>query len=145
MSSKSESYLVIGGGGFLGQRITEMLLSKGGDVSVFDLRKTFSDDRLANYYLGDVTKIETLVEACQGKTVVIHTASPIHGLPASVYFKVNVDGTKNVIEACKTTGVQKLVFTSSASVVYDGSDLVNGTESIPYCKVHMDAYNETKV
>lgn len=38
--------------------------------------------------------------------------------------------------------MKQLVFTSSASVVFDGSDLHNVDESLPYCKKHFDAYNE---
>ena len=140
-----ETYLVIGGGGFLGRKILDMLLERGEDVSVFDLRQTFEDDRLTRYHVGDICDVESVIQACRGKSVVIHTASPIHGLPASVYFKVNVDGTRNVISACQLCKVSKLVFTSSASVVYDGTDLVSATEEMPYCDVHMDAYNETKV
>ena len=74
--------------------------------------------------------------------------------------RVNVKGTKNVIQACidnvRTTaiilkashlslqGVKQLVFTSSASVVFDGSSLHNVDESRPYCAKHFDAYNESK-
>ncbi|KAI8913533.1 3-beta hydroxysteroid dehydrogenase/isomerase family-domain-containing protein [Gorgonomyces haynaldii] len=80
----------------------------------------------------------------KGVKCVIHTASPIHGKPSAVYFKVNVEGTHNIIAACKRNNVQKLVFTSSCGVIYNGQDLINADETTPYCKVHMDAYNETK-
>ncbi len=140
-----ERYLVVGGGGFLGRRIVDMLLERGEKVSVFDLRQTFTDERLEAYHVGDICSVEAVITACRGQTVVLHTASPIHGLPAAVYHKVNVDGTRNVISACQVCSVKKLVFTSSASVIYDGSDLVSADETVPYCEVHMDAYNETKV
>jgi sterol-4alpha-carboxylate 3-dehydrogenase (decarboxylating) len=57
---------------------------------------------------------------------------------------VNVEGTKNVIEAAVNSNVQKLVYTSSAGVVFVGDDLENATEDTPYPKVAMDVYNETK-
>ncbi|KAI8893534.1 3-beta hydroxysteroid dehydrogenase/isomerase family-domain-containing protein, partial [Globomyces pollinis-pini] len=76
--------------------------------------------------------------------VVIHTASPPHGKPRDVYFKVNVEGTRNVINACVERKVKKLVYTSSLSVVYYGQNLVNVDETEPYCTTHMDPYNETK-
>jgi len=41
--------------------------------------------------------------------------------------------------------VQRLVLTSSASVVYEGKDIVNGTEDLPYAKKPMDYYTETKI
>ena len=40
---------------------------------------------------------------------------------------------------------QKLVLTSSASVVYEGADIKNGTEDIPYAAKPMDYYTETKI
>ena len=41
--------------------------------------------------------------------------------------------------------VQKLVLTSSASVVYDGSDVENGSEDLPYAAELIDYYTETKI
>lgn len=80
-----------------------------------------------------------------GATCIIHTASPPHGIPdQSVYFKVNVDGTKAVIAAAVATGVPKLVFTSSAGVVFNGADLADVDERLPFPEVPMDAYNDSK-
>ena len=58
---------------------------------------------------------------------------------------VNVLGTQHVITACVQQRVPKLVFTSSASVVFDGSDLLNVDESAPYAKKALDYYTCTKV
>ncbi|KAI8914097.1 3-beta hydroxysteroid dehydrogenase/isomerase, partial [Entophlyctis helioformis] len=128
MAPTSDHYLVIGGGGFLGRAIVNQLLARGNVVSIFDLRQTFEDARLSEFVVGDITKPDDVLKACTGKTVVIHTASPPHGLPTEVYFKVNVEGTKNVIHACTVAGVGKLVFTSSASVIFNGQELVNADE-----------------
>ncbi|KAJ3214863.1 hypothetical protein HDU67_001128 [Dinochytrium kinnereticum] len=136
-------FLVIGGCGFLGRVIVDQLLNAGSDVRVFDLRKTFEDARV-DFVQGDITKLEDVRKAMDGVSTVIHTASPPHGKNKNAYFQVNVVGTKNVIEACRITGVRRLVYTSSASVIYNGQDLVDADESLPYCEVHMDAYNETK-
>lgn len=62
-----------------------------------------------------------------------------------MYETVNVTGTANVINACQSAGVPKLVYTSSAGVVYSGKeDLINADERLPYPDVPMDAYNDTK-
>ena len=105
--------------------------------------------------------------------LVFHCATPS---PLSnskdVFHKVNVDGTKNIIECCKESGVnvssivgtschiyftkyasmlkdfswfQRMVLTSSASVVFEGNSIKNGSESLPYAKKPMDYYTETKI
>ncbi|KAH9268091.1 hypothetical protein BASA84_000408 [Batrachochytrium salamandrivorans] len=104
-------------------------------VSVFDLRRTFEDPLISEFHIGDICSASDVQQACKGKTVVIHTASPPHGLPSELYFKVNVEGTNNVIHACVQEKVPKLVYTSSASVIFNGGDLINANESQPYCKV----------
>eukprot|EP00842_Homolaphlyctis_polyrhiza_P000692 jgi/Hompol1/1623/HPOL_005665-RA len=139
-----DTFLVVGGGGFLGRSIVEQLLARGSVVSVFDLRRTFDDPRLRAFHVGDICDPVALDAACAGCSVVIHTASPHAGMPAAVQFKVNVEGTNNIIRACIANSVKKLIYTSSASVIYNGNDLVAGDETIPYCKVPMDAYNESK-
>lgn len=60
-------------------------------------------------------------------------------------YDVNVVGTENVIKACQLERVPKLVYTSSASVVFDGHDLNNIDESAPYAAQTLDYYTETKV
>lgn len=49
-----------------------------------------------------------------------------------------------MIDAAVAVGVRKLVFTSSAGVVFNGSDIVNVDERLPYPEVPLDAYNESK-
>ncbi|KAJ3097181.1 hypothetical protein HDU97_005100 [Phlyctochytrium planicorne] len=151
-----ENILVVGGGGFLGRAIIDQLLSANSDpdsypikpssrynIRVFDIRQTFEDDRI-EFVQGDITDPECVEKATRGIDTVIHTASPPHGRGAVVYFKVNVDGTRNVIDTCIKNKVRRLVYTSSASVIYNGQDLRNADETTPYCEKHMDAYNETK-
>jgi len=58
---------------------------------------------------------------------------------------VNVLGTEHVIAACRALGVGRLVYTSSASVVFEGRDLLNVDESIPLAQKPMDFYTSTKV
>jgi sterol-4alpha-carboxylate 3-dehydrogenase (decarboxylating) len=57
---------------------------------------------------------------------------------------VNVDGTKAIIAAAKENKVPKLVYTSSAGVVFNGHDLINIDERMPIPDKPLDAYNESK-
>uniref|UniRef100_A0A8D0GNC3 Sterol-4-alpha-carboxylate 3-dehydrogenase, decarboxylating n=1 Tax=Sphenodon punctatus TaxID=8508 RepID=A0A8D0GNC3_SPHPU len=125
--------------------MVEGLLTKGYSVNVFDIRKGFENDKV-QFFLGDLCRKEDLVPALEGVMVAFHCASPA---PSSdnrqLFYKVNYMGTKTVIEACIEAGVQKLVLTSSASVVFEGRDIKNGTEDLPYAKKPIDYYTETKI
>ncbi len=80
-----------------------------------------------------------------GTTCIIHTASPVAGLKdEALYYRVNVEGTKAIIAAAVETGVRKLVFTSSAGVAFNGTDIMNGDERLPPPAIPMDAYNDSK-
>lgn len=167
-SEKHESedvYLVVGGSGFLGRHIVQALKARGDTVSVFDLVQRYDD---SPFYSGDVTSVEQvrdvlvkvsiwwLVEECvaercvcattqSGATCIIHTASPPHGLDAATYHKVNIDGTRTIIAAAVEHKVAKLVYTSSAGVVFNGADLIGVDERLPFPEVPLDAYNESKM
>ncbi|KAN0087940.1 3-beta hydroxysteroid dehydrogenase/isomerase family domain containing protein [Tylopilus felleus] len=137
-------YLVIGGSGFVGRHIVEQLLARGDVVSVFDIVQRHHD---VPFYSGDITNEQNVFDAIRksGTTCIIHTASPQHGAKdPSVYFKVNVDGTQAVINAAVAASVRKLVYTSSAGVVFDGKDVINLDERAPYPEKPFDAYNDSK-
>ena len=59
--------------------------------------------------------------------------------------KVNVEGTRNLIEAAKKNNVKYFVYTSTASVVFDGKDITNIDETTPYVTKYLDPYIETKI
>ncbi|KAH9846100.1 C-3 sterol dehydrogenase [Lenzites betulinus] len=137
-------YLVIGGSGFLGRHVVEALLARGDSVAVFDIVQRYHD---VPFYSGDISEEEQVSDALRksGTTCIIHTASPPHGLDdPALYWKVNVDGTKAIINAAVANGVPKLVYTSSAGVVFDGNDLVDVDERLPPLEKAMDPYNESK-
>ncbi|QRW24583.1 3-beta hydroxysteroid dehydrogenase/isomerase family protein [Rhizoctonia solani] len=120
-----ESYLVIGGSGFLGRHIVEALVARGEkDVAVLDIVQRYDDVR---FFSADITNEADVADVIRKAniTCIIHTASPVHGLGKEIYWKVNVDGTKAVIAAAQAHGVKKLVYTSSAGVVYNGEDLID--------------------
>jgi len=147
--------VVIGGCGFLGHHIVNLLLSSYAcKISVIDLftnRNRRPDSDGVSYYDGDITSVSslTLIFEKIKPDVVIHTASPnLIGANDALYYKVNVEGTKCVIEACQKTGVKALVYTSSASVLSDTqSDLVNADESWPVIppSAQIEYYSTTKV
>ncbi|KAF8493822.1 C-3 sterol dehydrogenase [Gautieria morchelliformis] len=141
-----ESYLVIGGCGFLGRNIVDALLARGErQVAVLDLVQSYFDVNV-EYFTGDITDETAVHHAVQkaNATVVVHTASPIHGLPQHVYNEVNVEGTQIIIAACQARSVKALVYTSSASLLFGGENLTDIDERLLPPEVPMDAYNGTK-
>ena len=62
----------------------------------------------------------------------------------ALYWRVNVDGTRTIVNAAQSQGVRKLVFTSSAGLVFNGGDLINVDERTQPPEKAMDAYNESK-
>jgi nucleoside-diphosphate-sugar epimerase len=127
--------LVTGGGGFLGRAIVEQLLDRGDTVTILSRGSYPQVEALgATGVQLDLTQPEGLAEAFRGHDVVFHVASKtgIWG-PREDFMRINVDGTRNVIAACRDAGVTRLVYTSSPSATFDGSDAQNASEAdCPY-------------
>lgn len=144
-----ETFLVIGGSGFLGHNLASALINRGeANVHILDLRPAPAHLVLdkASYHTGDITKAEDLdaVFAKVRPQAIFHTASPLPGVSKDIMEKVNVDGASCIVEACKKHNVRKLIFTSSASVVFTGEDLVFADERMPFPETVFDAYSDTK-
>ncbi len=144
---------VTGGAGFLGRHIVEQCLKdfENVHVKVLDIRVPPKSDQIrgVEYCTCDLRDANDVARAIAGATVVIHTATAAP-TGANAYNKqlmtsVNVDGTRNVKDACLAHGVKALVYTSSASVVFEGKDLFLVDESTPYAAKPMDFYSETKI
>ncbi len=135
-----------GGGGFLGSALARKLRERGDDVRVFG-RGSYPELEAVGIdsFRGDVVDAEALKEAVDGVDVVFHAAAKVGlwGDPRA-FDEVNVEGTKNVIAACLAQGVDKLVFTSSPSVVFHGGDVEGVDESAPYPAAFDSDYSRTK-
>ncbi|KAF3838161.1 hypothetical protein F7725_009929 [Dissostichus mawsoni] len=105
-NSCSTACAVIGGSGFLGRHLVEKLLDRGYSVSVFDIRQSYELPGVA-FHLGDLCDKQALLPAMKDVSLVFHCASPA---PASddrgLFERVNIQGTRIVIQACIEAGVQ---------------------------------------
>lgn len=143
--SAPRSSLVTGGCGFLGRYLVDALVHRGDRVTVLDHKITrFRDD--VNFVAGDICDPKVVEAACDGMTAVYHNASLVHTKHSRIeqVRAVNIDGTRNVLRACQARGVGRLVYVSSASVVYEGRDIENGDETLPYARSFPAPYAETK-
>jgi nucleoside-diphosphate-sugar epimerase len=138
--------LVTGGGGFLGNAIAKRLLERGDNVRSFS-RGNYPELRASGVDVqrGDLVDKRAVMTAVEGCDAVFHVAAKpsIWGSYRSFY-ETNVTGTENVIESCRQTGVSKLVYTSSPSVVFGGDGMEGVNESAPYPETYLAYYPKTK-
>ncbi|GAA5825976.1 hypothetical protein JCM10212_002484 [Sporobolomyces blumeae] len=149
-STRSESYAVIGGEGFLGAALVSALIERHGASNVTSLgltQRRFDPPGEYHFHRTDITSRASIVDALRASkaTTVFHTASPHANASAEVWQRVNVDGTEAVVDACREAGVSKLVFTSSATVVFEDDALRNVDERIPTVDVEGDKGEPTYV
>ncbi|KAI1112397.1 sterol-4-alpha-carboxylate 3-dehydrogenase [Nemania sp. NC0429] len=135
--------MVIGGTGFLGHHIVDLLLQRYPNSAISVADRSVNRNRRppadgVRYFQLDITQAAAVSALFNNvhPDVVIHTASPLPQLDISptrdVYDKVNVGGTQTIIAACHQYHVKALVYCSSASVVCDHtSDVVNADEGRP--------------
>ncbi len=138
--------LVTGGGGFLGTAIVRKLRQQGHQVRSYSRRHYPHLDQLkVQQFRGDLNDLATLKQAVSGCDLVYHVAAKagIWGDYAD-YYQANVVGTENIIRACRDCGVDKLVYTSSPSVVFNGASMEGVDESQPYPDHYETAYPQTK-
>lgn len=138
--------LVTGGGGFLGSAIVRQLLAGGHDATVYARGEYPAVEALgARGVRGDIADADAVARAAEGHDVVFHVAA-ITGVwgPRDTFVRTNVDGTRGVIEGCRRAGVARLVYTSSPSVIFDGTDHVDADDTLPYPSRYEAHYPETK-
>lgn len=140
--------LVTGGGGFLGQHIIKELLKNPSYIVTNFSRHSYSDleDIGVPTIKGDLRKKEDVERALdQGFEAIFHVAA-VAGVWGKYqdYYDINFIGTKNLIEAAKARGIQKFVYTSTPSVVFNKEDLLGVNEEQPYATKFLNAYSETK-
>jgi UDP-glucose 4-epimerase len=137
--------LVIGGAGLIGSHVVEELLKEDvKEVVVYDnfcrgtrenLDEALKDPRCSIYEVGgDILQTDILETAMKGVDGVIHLAAlwllQCYEYPRAA-FDVNIRGTFNVLEACVSNGIKRLVYSSSASVYGDAlTDIM--AEDHPY-------------
>ena len=133
--------LVIGGSGFIGGRLIEVLSRAGHEVTDFDLRPPTGAH--GETVIGDITDAEAVSRAAAGQDVIVNLAAEHRDdvRPLSRYDLVNVDGSANVIAAAAAHGVRQLVFTSSVAIY--GLDAADPDEDVPAAP--FNDYGRTKL
>jgi len=138
--------LVTGGGGFVGSAIVHRLRARGVDVRVL-ARGDYPALRAMGCELHrvDLCDPEGVRRASDTCDTVFHVAARAGIWGARHLFEdTNVRGTENVLAACRSAGVARLVHTSSPSVTFDGTDHLNAGRDLPYPTRWLADYPRTK-
>lgn len=156
MQLKNKKILVIGGAGFIGSHVVaELLKTEVAEVIIYDnfargkqsnIEEYLQDPRCSVYPNGgDVREVDILDDAVSKVDGVVHLAAMwlLHckDFPRTA-FHVNIEGTFNVLEACVKHNIERLVYSSSASVYGDALE-VPMTEDHPYN--NRNFYGATKI
>lgn len=130
--------LVTGPDGVLGSNVVRELLARSYNVSVLLLEgsksPTLNDLPITKFY-GNILNSNDLDAAFKGKDVVIHCAASTSVFPPRdpLVNRVNVDGTKNIIQACLAHNIKRLIYVGTANSFGNGNSLSNlGNEENPY-------------
>jgi len=128
---KETRFLITGGAGFIGSNLCEAILDLGYSVRCLDNLSTGKKENVdlfitnPNYQFvkGDIKDFDTCITACKDIDYVLHEAA-WGSVPRSIemplfYSENNIQGTLNMMEAARLTGVKTFVYASSSSVYGD--------------------------
>lgn len=113
---------VTGGTGYIGQGLVTRLLEEGHTVHL--LLHNSSCEHLENHdqvsiFRGGLMDKDVLSQGMEGCTQVYHTAAyaKVYARDPRTYYRTNVHGTRNVLDAARKAGVQRIVYTSTAGTL----------------------------
>lgn len=118
--------VITGGKGYVGYALVKELAARGEKMRLLLRSDSPVFDNIdCEKIMGDVCDIGILEKAFEGAETVYHVAGvvDISGTKDKQVFKVNVEGTKNVVEACKKAGVKTLIYVSSVDAVHVEDDM----------------------
>jgi UDP-glucose 4-epimerase len=141
--------LVTGASGFIGTHLCESFASQG--VKVVALMRSPSSPELKGVktaFMSDILDREAIRRALDGVKSVVHLAGRVHARredmhdPASECQRINVDGTRLLLDEAVSAGVSRFVFISSVKAVAESSEVALDETTPP---LPGDAYGESKL
>lgn len=145
-------FFVTGGAGFIGSHLVDLLLKNKNEVTVFDNLSNCSEEQAnalskkgAIFVKGDITNKDEVEKALVNYDCLVHLAAQID-VDESIKdpdftYKVNVDGTKNLLDACVKNKIRNVVAASSAAVY--GNQTLPIKESVELNPI--SPYGESKI
>ena len=109
--------LVAGGAGYFGELLTRRLLERGYSVRIFDVNLPTNTYPGTELMQADIRDADALLTACEAIDVVFHNVAQVPlAKDKNLFWSVNRDGTKNLLDACARRAVKKVIYTSSSAV-----------------------------
>ncbi|MCA9532911.1 MAG: SDR family NAD(P)-dependent oxidoreductase, partial [Myxococcales bacterium] len=142
--------LVTGACGFVGRHLTRRLVERGDTVIATDIGNPSALSDVATritFVKADLRDADAMKKLCADVDVVFHCASVVHtnATMESLVWDINYGGAMNINKACMREGGPRIVYVSSASAVYEGKDVENGDESMPYSSISQASYADSKI
>lgn len=140
--------LITGATGFVGGHLAEACKARG--FGVRTLARPSSDTSLleglgVDIRRGDLTSREAVQQVIEGVDLVFHCAAKVGDWgPVEEYRAVNVEGLRNLLEACRGRPLRRFIHLSSLGV-YEARDHHGTDETEPLPTHHMDGYTQSKV
>ena len=140
--------LVTGATGFLGKHLVQKLVARGDEVCALvwppDTRSALQNLPVA-ILEGDIQNANLVMQAVKGNEVVFHCAGKVDDWgPRNEFYRVNVDGTRNILEASRISGVKHFIHISSLAVL-GIPETAPVDETMPYTTKLFNPYMETKL
>ncbi len=137
VKKKKEKVLVIGGAGYVGSILVDILKSKGHDVRVLDIllygegsiKKLKRKYPTLEFIKGDIRNIEDIMKGLQGVKIIVHlgeiVGDPACNINPNYTIEINYIATRTLAEIAKESGVEKFIYISSCSVYGFGEKTFN--------------------
>ena len=146
--------LITGADGMLGTSLVHLLLKRKHSITAFihpSSKSTTLDQLDVKKVYGDILKADTLDDAMKDMDVVVHAAASTAVWPSRSAFvkKINIEGTRNIIDKVLQHNISKLIYVGSASSVNatkrDDSDEFPGAKyGLDYIDSKFEAFNEVQ-
>jgi dihydroflavonol-4-reductase len=150
-----QQVLVTGASGFIGWHVADQLLQAGAKVRALVRPATARSEEAFEWFEGDLLRCDTLEAALKDCRYVFHVAGDYRFWardPAEI-FANNVQGTINLLEAAKSAGAEKIVYTSTTGILEKGTPERLATEERlaspssfkgPYKRSKFEAFGEAQ-
>ncbi|WP_085784565.1 NAD-dependent epimerase/dehydratase family protein [Candidatus Nucleicultrix amoebiphila] len=136
--------IVFGGSGFVGSHVADALSHANIETTIFDINSSPYLDKKQKFIQGDILDEESVSKALQGMDYVYHLAgqADIHASferPKDT-LSLNINGTINILEACRKNNIERFVFASTVYVYSDAGGFYRASKQA--CEIIIEEYQK---